>query len=134
MTNRPNNFDLSALRPPKPKQQSQPDPRLRSEPKQEREETAAKPQRVARPSETKSKKPSQPSGFKTRRSAAPLRRQRLAGRPRGEERHQFNVRMLPEDAASFIQMAETEGVTYGDLVAKMLKRIDEVGLKDDGAE
>ena len=70
------------------------------------------------------------SGFRGRRNAAPLRRQILAGRPRGEERHQFNVRMLPKDAAAFIEMAEEEGMTYGDLVATMLERIKRVGLHE----
>jgi len=70
------------------------------------------------------------SGFRGRRNAAPLRRQVLAGRPRGEERHQFNVRMLPNDAAAFIEMAEEEGMTYGDLVATMIERIKRVGLHE----
>lgn len=72
------------------------------------------------------------SGFRGRRNAAPLRRQVLAGRPRGEERHQFNVRMLPKDAAAFIEMAEEEGMTYGDLVATMIERIKRVGLHEAG--
>lgn len=109
---RPSNFDLSGLA--APKKTSRPTPP---------EDPTVKPTR-----QKASVPAARPSGFKARRTADPLRRQRLAAKPRSEQRHQFNVRMLPDDAAQFIQFAEAEGLTYGDLVARMVKRVKEVGL------
>lgn len=124
---RSSNFDLSELNkipvepqsseslPPADTNQAEPPPNSRK--------PAAKPRQRAKNAKV--------SGFRGRRNAAPLRRQVLAGRPRGEERHQFNVRMLPNDAAAFIEMAEEEGMTYGDLVATMIERIKRIGLHED---
>ena len=113
---RPSNFDLSGLG--APRKADRPTPK---------DEPAPKPAARA-PAVPKR----QQSGYKARRTAEPLRRQRLAAKPRGEERHQFNVRMFPDDAAEFIRLAETEGLTYGDLVSQMMKRIKEIGLHGDG--
>lgn len=125
---RSSNFDLSDLN----KAPAEPQSR---ESLPAAETNQAEPPLNSRKPAVKSKqraKNAQVSGFRGRRNAAPLRRQVLAGRPRGEERHQFNVRMLPKDAAAFIEMAEGEGMTYGDLVATMIERIKRVGLYDAG--
>ena len=120
---RSSNFDLSNLSIAPAESQSETTP-----PKADTTHAEAPPKSASKPRQkTKNAKV---SGFRGRRNAAPLRRQVLAGRPRGEERHQFNVRMLPKDAAAFIEMAEEEGMTYGDLVATMIERIKRVGLHE----
>ena len=120
---RSSNFDLSNLSIAPAESQSETTP-----PKVDTTHAEAPPKSA---SKTRQKtKNAKVSGFRGRRNAAPLRRQVLAGRPRGEERHQFNVRMLPKDAAAFIEMAEEEGMTYGDLVATMIERIKRVGLHE----
>lgn len=119
MSNRPTNFDLSGLGGSKAAKSKRAEP----DKAQERPmKTAAQP--VARSAAQAKQAPVQ-SGFRTRRNADPLRRQRLAGRPKGEERHQFNVRMRAEAATRFIQMAEIEGVTYGDLVEILMEHFEE---------